>query len=80
MWAVRWDQTSPRRGSFCLGESFALSTKLVEKEWQTPDVSHMVDEMLNHEVGSVSVWLALPFKGTKSTETFFYFCSKDNRI
>lgn len=52
----------------------------MEKEWQAPDASHTVDEMLNHEVGSVSAWLALPFKGTKSTETFFYFCSKDNRI
>lgn len=44
----------------------------MEKEWQAPDASHVVDEMLNHEVGSVSAWLALPFKGTKSTETFFF--------
>lgn len=76
MWAVRWDQTSPRRGPFCLGESFARSTKLVEKEWQAPDASHAVDEMLNHEVGSISAWLALPFKGTKSTETFFLLLFK----
>lgn len=48
----------------------------MEKEWQAPDASHTVDEMLNHEVGSVSAWLALPFKGTKSTETFFLLLFK----